>query len=574
MVIGDGDRVGVVGPNGAGKTTLLRVLAGELAPSEGTVVYAPGSRVGYVAQQMPDQDGTVASFLAGGLGELADVIARLRVLEQRLANGESSRADGTQSLADQTRTPADSTRSRADNTPSPADQTRSPADGPATRGGEARSPADSRRSSADGPSALAGGGGDVLAEFGVVQERWMALEGWAAESRLAEIRQRLDIAHMPDDLALSAVSGGEQARLLLARALLDAPDVLLLDEPTNHLDAEGMAWLQEWLRAYPGGVLTVSHDRAFLDAVVTRVIELDGIHDEPQDYPGGGYTAYRAEKQRRWQRLLLEFEAQEKDRRRWEADIERTKAQARGVENTVRSGAAFPHTLRVARLVARKAKVRERRLRRQMESARWIARPRSRPPLTLAFPGDDGDRGEVVLKVRDLRVAAGERTLLDGVDLEVLRGDRILVTGRNGAGKTTLLRALAAESGEVAVLPQTSDGLRTDVSVMEFFRSRVPVYVDDAERLLSGHQFGPDQWDARLRSLSAGELRRLLLAVIVNSPVRVLLLDEPTNFLDLDALDVVEEALRRFRGTLVTVMAPPMALAIHWLIASPSPVPP
>jgi ATPase subunit of ABC transporter with duplicated ATPase domains len=426
----------------------------------------------------------------------------------------------------------------------------------------------------------------VLDEFGVVQERWTALEGWSAESRLVEIRQRLDIAALPDELPLTAVSGGEQARLLLARALLDEPDLLLLDEPTNHLDAEGAAWLQEWLGGFAGGVLVVSHDRAFLDASVSRIVELDGIHDEPQDYPGGGYTAYRAEKQRRWERLLLEFEAQEKDRRRWEADIERTKEQSRGVELATGLGVAAPHLRRVARLVARKAKVRERRLRRQMESTRWIAKPASRPPLTLVFPADEAEAGEVVIKVRDLRVAFGDRVLLAGVDLDVRRGDRILVTGRNGAGKTTLMRALARASADaagggtagedaamrsgagegaagedaaalwpqtVAVLAQTSDGLRSEATVMEFFRQRVPVYLDDAEKLLLGHQFGPDQWDARTRGLSAGELRRLVLAVLVNGPARVLLLDEPTNFLDFQALDVVEEALRRFRGTVIAV---------------------
>ncbi|WP_433290940.1 ABC-F family ATP-binding cassette domain-containing protein [Actinoplanes sp. CA-030573] len=494
LVLGDGDRIGVVGPNGAGKTTLLRVLAGELRPAGGAVTYGPGTRVGYVPQQMPDPDGTVGAFLAGGLGELATVTAELRVLEARLAGDEA---------------------------------------------GFETPPA---------------GGADLLAEFGRVQERWTALEGWTAETRLAEVRQRLDIAGLPDDLPLASVSGGEQARLLLARALLSEPDLLLLDEPTNHLDAEGAAWLQEWLRAFPGGVLVVSHDRAFLDATVGRVVELDGIHDEPQDFPGGGFSANRTEKQRRWERLLLDFEAQEKDRRRWEADIERTKQQARGVETMSGLGVAAPHLKRVAQLVARKAKVRERRLRRRMESTAWVARPQARPPLTLAFPADEAEAGEVVLKLRGLSVRFGDRVLLDDVDLDVRRGDRILVTGRNGAGKTTLLRALAEVGGdEVAVLPQTSDGLRSDATVMEFFRSRVPVYVDDAERLLAGHQFGPDQWEVRTRSLSAGELRRLVLAVLVNGPARVLVLDEPTNFLDFDALEVVEEALRRFRGTLVAV---------------------
>jgi ATPase subunit of ABC transporter with duplicated ATPase domains len=492
LVVGDGDRIGVVGPNGAGKTTLLRVLAGELRPATGTVTRGPGTRIGYVAQQVPDPTGTVGDFLAAGLGELAAVTTAMRRLEQALEAG-----------------------------------------------------------------------GDVLDEYAAVQDRWTALEGWTAETRLTEVRQRLHIDHLPDHLPLAEVSGGEQARLLLARALLAAPDVLLLDEPTNHLDAEGAAWLQGWLTGFGGGVLTVSHDRAFLDAITTRIIELDGIHDEPQDYPGGGYTAYRAEKTRRWQRLLLDYEAQEKDRIRWQADIERTKEQARSVELTVLSGAEAPHLRRVARLVARKAKVRERRLQRQMQSIRWIAEPRTRPPLTLAFPDDDRDPGETVLAGHGLTVTLGDRLLLDGVDLSVARGDRILITGRNGAGKTTLLRALAGQltpdKGEVAaaaplaVLPQTSDGLRTTVTVLDHFRSAVPVYAEDAERLLAGHQFGPDQWGATLRSLSAGELRRLQLAVMVNSPARVLLLDEPTNFLDFDALDVVEEALRAYRGTLLTV---------------------
>ncbi|MCA2214943.1 ABC-F family ATP-binding cassette domain-containing protein [Jidongwangia harbinensis] len=492
LVLGDGDRVGVVGPNGAGKTTLVRVLAGELAPVSGAVTRAPGTRVGYVPQQVGDPDGTVGAFLDAGLGELAQVTARMGSLAAALAAGE-----------------------------------------------------------------------DRLQEYGAAQERWTALQGWTAQTRLDEVRARLDIAHLPDDLPLRRVSGGEQARLLLARALLDTPDVLLLDEPTNHLDAEGAGWLQEWLAGFGGAVLAVSHDRAFLDATATRIVELDGIHDEPQDYPGGGYTAYRAEKARRWQRLLLDYEAQEKDRVRWSADIERTKQQARFVETTVRSGVEAPHLRRIAKKVAAKAKARERRLARQMASVRWIAEPRTRPPLTLAFPDDDRGAGEPVLSASGLTVRFGGRVLLDGVDLSVARGDRILLTGRNGAGKTTLLRALAGrlrpDGGAVraetatAVLPQTSDGLRTGVTVLDHFRAQVPVYVDDAERLLAGHQFGPEMWDAPLRTLSAGELRRLLLAVLVNSPARVLLLDEPTNFLDFDALDVVEEALRRYRGTVLTV---------------------
>ena len=174
LILGAGDRVGVVGPNGAGKTTLLRTLAGELRPAAGVVTTGPGTRVAHVAQQIPGPGGTVGGFLLGGLGELASVIARMRRLERELEAGR-----------------------------------------------------------------------DVLDEYAGVQERWTALEGWTAEARLKEVRQRLDVDHIGDDRPLRDVSGGEQARLMLARALLDEPGVLLLDEPTNHLDAEGAAWLQQ-----------------------------------------------------------------------------------------------------------------------------------------------------------------------------------------------------------------------------------------------------------------------------------------------------------------------------------------
>lgn len=400
----------------------------------------------------------------------------------------------------------------------------------------------------------------LLDEYGRIQDRWLALEGWSAPQRRAEVRDRLDIAHLPDDLPLGSVSGGEQARLMLARVLLATPDVLILDEPTNHLDAAGTAWLGEFLAAFRGAVMVVTHDRAFLDRTVTRIVELDGIHTLPQWYEGG-YTDYRAEKTRRWQKLLLDHEAQEKFRRRLEADIASTKDQARGVEQTVRRGLGADKLRRYAKKVAKKAKSRERRLTRQLTSARWIAEPATRPPLTLAFPADP-TRAGAAMTARGLSIKLGARRVLDDVDLDV--HGRILVTGPNGAGKTTLLRALSGrlplDAGTVttatgvAVLPQTHDDLRRDDrTVLGYFRSRVPVYADDAESLLEAHLFGPDEWGRRLGDLSAGELRRLLLAVIVNTGAQILFLDEPTNYLDFEAIDVVEEALRAYQGTMVLI---------------------
>jgi len=500
LVLNPGDRVGLVGPNGVGKSTLLALLAGRVKPVSGQVTRAPGAEIGWFEQQVPEPGATVDDYLAGGLGEVTALGLRMRELERALEHAPADDADR------------------------------------------------------------------LLAQYGTVQDRWAALRGWAAQARLDEVRDRLGLGHLAPDTPLFRVSGGEQARLTLARLLLAAPDILILDEPTNHLDADGSAWLGEYLSRFPGAVLLVTHDRALLDRAVTRIVELDGIHEEPQHYEGG-YTAYRAQKARRWQTLLLDYEAQEKYRRRLEADIESTKGQAKGTEQATRND----KLRRYAKKVAKKAKARERRLERQIQSIRWIEQPQTRPSLTLAFPDDAAADGgtdaapgaRTVLSARGLSAKRGGRVLFDGLDLEVRAGERILVTGPNGAGKTTLLGMLAGEAdpdagsialgGEVGVLPQTHDALRTGTTVFDFFRSRVPVYAEDAECLLDAYQFGPDQWTARLRDLSAGELRRLLLAVLVNSASRILVLDEPTNYLDFDALDVVEEALRACRGTLLMV---------------------
>ena len=486
LLLGTGDRVGLVGPNGVGKSSLLRVLVGELKPSTGQVILGADDSVGYYAQQVPDPVRTVGEFLADAPGELAALTRRLSTLTEALASAPVGHAAPRLSIVD---------------------------------------------------------------EYAAVEERYAQLGGWAYAARVDAVRARLGVDAIEPSRNLGNLSGGEQARVMLARVLLAEPSVLVLDEPTNHLDAEGAAWLGAYLADFPGAVLVVTHDRALLDRFANRIVELDGIHDEPQFYEGN-YTAYRAEKQARWARLLLDYEAQEKARRRLAEDIERTKEQARGVELSVRSGPGADQVRRYAKKVARKAKARERRLERQMRATSWLAEPATRPALALSFSPAVGT-GEPVLKAAGLAVPGR----LSTVDVTVAGGDRVLVTGPNGAGKTTLLSALAtspdvARLAPVALLPQVHDDLPGAASVLDFFRSRVAMYADDAEATLAAYLFEPDQ---RLGTLSAGELRRLLLATMVNGGAEVLLLDEPTNYLDFDSLDVVEAALREFRGTIVMV---------------------
>jgi len=492
FVLADGERVGLVGPNGAGKSTLLRLLAGLDRPDEGRVAMGDRDTAGFLAQQPSRPDLTLAEHLHHAAGEVFALHRELRRLERELA------------------------------APHP--------------------------------------GAAVLRRYGDAQERYAALDGWGFTALVDEVRRHLDIAHIDEQAPLRRLSGGEQARVMLAGVLLARPTVLLLDEPTNHLDLAGLRWLETYLGGFSGAVLVVSHDRRFLDNTVGRIFELDGISDRMQTYDGG-YTAYRAEKLRRWQRLLDEHRAQERYRRRLETDIARTRQQALGVERTA-SGPGSDRTKRYAKKVAAKAKARERRLRRQMEAAEWIGDPTKAPSFTLSLDGVSV-AGRRMAALERVSVRHRERHLLDGVDLVVRGRDRIAVTGDNGAGKTTLLRVIAGELAPTAgrvepapaagILPQDHHGLPLERPVLEFYRSRVIGYEDDARAFLGHFLFDQEQMHRPLRTLSPGERSRLLIAVLVSSGAELLLLDEPTNHLDFDSLDVVEEALRQFRGTIVAV---------------------
>jgi len=374
FVLTDGDRVGLVGPNGAGKSTLLRAIAGLDRPDEGHVLLGDRDTIGYLAQQTPKPDLTLAEHLHASAGEVFDLHQELAQLEAELARGSARRS--------------------------------------------------------------------VLQRYGDAQERYTLLDGWGFQALVDDVRRHLDIAHIDTRTPLRSLSGGEQARVMLAGVLLARPTVLLLDEPTNHLDLAGLRWLEAYLSAFAGAVMVVSHDRRFLDNTVSRVFELDGVSDHLQTYDGG-YTEYRAEKVRRWQRLLEEHRAQERYRKRLEADIARTRQQALGVERTA-SGLGSDQLKRYAKKVAAKAKARERRLRRQMETAEWIGDPTKAPSFTLSLDGVSV-AGQRLAALADVSLRHGTRCVLDGVDLVVRGRDRIAVTGDNGAGKTTLLRLVAGE---------------------------------------------------------------------------------------------------------------------------------
>jgi ATPase subunit of ABC transporter with duplicated ATPase domains len=397
---------------------------------------------------------------------------------------------------------------------------------------------------------------DALAAYGEAQERFGALGGWALQAQLDGARRALGIAHVPLDAPLGGLSGGEAARALLAGVLLARPTILLLDEPTNHLDLEGLAWLEAFLGGFGGTVLVVSHDRRFLDETVSQILELAA--GELTAYEGG-YTAYRAEKARRRERLALDYEAQQKRRRRLEADIAATRGYAMRTEGSA-SGMGADQLRRYAKKVARKAQARERRLQRELQSESYISKPRRVAPLKVALEGDGS--GRLVAALRGVTAGWGDPLLRD-VDLTVHGRDRIAVTGPNGAGKTTLLALLLGElapmAGTVerpvraAVLPQGAGALPPDVPAVAFVRSHAQAAEGEARRLL-GH-FGLEGETALrpLGSLSPGERARTAIAAVAAARAELLLLDEPTNHLDFASLEVLEAALRDYPGAIVAV---------------------
>ena len=490
FVLADGDRVGLVGPNGVGKSTLLRLLAGRARPDAGSVSMGDSDRVSYLDQQPPDPDLTLGEHLRRSAGEVYAVDREMRALETAMATGDDA----------------------------------------------------------------------AVATYGALQHRYEALDGWRFRDTIDQVRRHIGITGLSDGARFRELSGGQAARVMLAGVLLSRPTVLLLDEPTNHLDLDGIRWLERYLSSFPGAVLVVTHDRRFLDETVSRILELDPVTRGLAVYEGG-YTAFRVEKRRLFERRQEEHRAQERYRKRLEADIARTRGQAAATESTA-SGMGSDQLKRYAKKVAKKAKAREGRLERQMAARDWIERPEQAASFSFTLAGTS-QPGRRLAALEDVTAGYDGVAVLSGLDLVVKGRDRIALTGRNGAGKSTLFRVIAGDleplsgavlrQARVGALPQSHDHLPLGRTVLDHYRRGVPGHEHEARAVLGWFLFSQEQLFRPMARLSAGERSRLLIAMLVMGGAELLLLDEPTNHLDFDSIDVVERALKEFRGTILTV---------------------
>jgi ATP-binding cassette subfamily F protein uup len=377
-----------------------------------------------------------------------------------------------------------------------------------------------------------------LARLGRLQQALEARDGWRLEQRVEALLTRFGL---PADQPLSELSGGTRRRVLLARALVNEPDVLLLDEPTNHLDVESITWLEDTLLEWRGALLFITHDRAFLDRLATRIVELD--RGQLTSWPGD----YRNYLQKREERLAVEEQQN--------ALFDKRLAQE---EAWIRQGIKARRTRNEGRVRALVQLRRERADRREQQG---------KVRIEVEHAGPSGKR---VVETEHARVARGGRTLIRDLSVNIQRGDRIGIIGPNGVGKTTLLKLLLGElppdSGTVrhgtklavAYFDQQREQLDPEKSVMDNLNlGKDTISVNGRDRhvmsYLQDFLFSPERVRSPVKSLSGGERNRLLLARLFARPANVLVLDEPTNDLDVETLELLEELLAEYEGTVLLV---------------------
>ncbi|WP_254550129.1 ABC-F family ATP-binding cassette domain-containing protein [Catellatospora tritici] len=400
------------------------------------------------------------------------------------------------------------------------------------------------------------GHADLLAAYGERLDSAQQHDAWDADRRAELVLAGLGLGALAHDRTLGTLSGGQRGRLALAALLVRRPGALLLDEPTNHLDDDAAAFVEEQLRALPGMVVVASHDRAFLDAVCTDLIDLDPSADGPVRF-GGGYTAYQAEKRAERDRWQRRFDAEQEELSQLRRAVDVTAHQvAPGRAKRDNEKMGYGHTAgRVQNQISRRVRDAARRLDElERDQVRKPPTPLRLRPGGLAAASADG----LLLSLRDVTVPG--RLRLDRLDL--LSGDRLLVTGPNGTGKSTLLGVLAGRldaAGAVTRRRGLTVGLLTqDTTVDEPDRTVQQAYElalgpERAESvpLRSLGLIAPRDLGARVGDLSVGQRRRLALALLVADPPELLLLDEPTNHLSPRLADELEDALGTGPGAVV-----------------------
>jgi ATP-binding cassette subfamily F protein 3 len=473
-----GDRVGLIGKNGSGKSTILKLVLDQLSPSGGAVTVQDDIKIGYFSQ-FSELDGSLSV-----LEVLADVFAEVRVVEAELASIDTAMSDEA--------TDADV-----------LDQ--------------------------------------LVERQAALFEAMERLDGWDVDRRIDTALTKLGFNQAHRTCPIDALSGGWRNRASLAKVLLERPDILLFDEPTNYLDVAGVEWVESWFRSFHGAAVVVSHDRAFLDGVVNRIVEVENHH--LQEYTGN-FAAYVTEKRLRFKTLQKQFV--------YEAEL--LAYEAEGI---------------ASRREAAKNKGKGKTLGKRLSRIRKSKGPRPVDEiLTKIYSGLHTK--DCLCEVRDLTKAYGDHVLFSGLSFDIRRRQRLAIIGPNGCGKSTLLQVLTgltdADHGTVEWTRGqrfvSYNQMRDELDPSDTVTHAVNALPDSlaltatrkaVARFLTMFQFSEADMKARIGTLSGGEKARVAMAQCLLSGASVLVLDEPTNHLDMTSAQVMERALAHFPGAVVVV---------------------
>ena len=381
----------------------------------------------------------------------------------------------------------------------------------------------------------------TLRRYGELNARFEGLGGWDTDTAVNKVAGGLSISQAMRQREFDCLSGGEKTRVNLGRLILEDTDILLLDEPTNHLDLQATEWLEEYLRKFRGTVVTISHDRYFLDRTVTRIIE---IQDGKAEFYSGNYSFYAIEKERRYQERMKQYLKEQAKIQQLEKAAEQMHLWA-FMGNDALHKRAFSMEKRIERMRTTQKPTKARKL-----EARFQSRE---------FKGDE------VLQIKGLTKSFGEKHLFSDVYLRCEGGERIALLGENGTGKTTLLNILTGsekpDSGSVrlgpsvkaAYLPQVIHFDHPERSILDTMLYELDITPQSARNRLAAYQFTGEDVFKQVSVLSGGELSRLRLCMLMDESINLLILDEPTNHLDIDSREWLEEAVEAFDGTLLFV---------------------
>ena len=381
----------------------------------------------------------------------------------------------------------------------------------------------------------------TLRRYGELNARFEGLGGWDTDTAVNKVANGLSIPQAMRQREFDCLSGGEKTRVNLGRLILEDTDILLLDEPTNHLDLQATEWLEEYLRKFRGTVVTISHDRYFLDRTVTRIIE---IQDGKAEFYSGNYSFYAIEKERRYQERMKQYLKEQAKIQQLEKAAEQMHLWA-FMGNDALHKRAFSMEKRIERMRTTQKPTKARKL-----EARFQSRE---------FKGDE------VLQIKGLTKSFGEKHLFSEVYLRCEGGERIALLGENGTGKTTLLNILTGsekpDSGSVrlgpsvkaAYLPQVIHFDHPERSILDTMLYELDITPQSARNRLAAYQFTGEDVFKKVSVLSGGELSRLRLCMLMDESINLLILDEPTNHLDIDSREWLEEAVEAFDGTLLFV---------------------